>query len=332
MAQEPHAFLGVALIVAGTKIYVTTTEEYVRNQMIIEEAGKLYHIDEDTGLVTEASVVDEDTEALAEEYRIGDRVEVLGHAGEIVSIIPSVYGAAFGVRFDSGNIDEYGEQQLKRSSVEKKTYESPILEVFGRYEDYAQLPAYTDEEIDQKEAEARWLNFQARNMQEAHTAHGITRDSKLDEIVLTTSSDLKDLAEIRTNEGLESNQRYLSSFNRYTLEHDVQGGAVMGGSDDSSWLELETENLEVVETTDTDLATRATEVVAFLSREQLEDDDFMRVAGTYQYEYLQMTEAQQKVFDKFLTEARASRLKEIPAETKTASVVYDLDTTEDLFL
>jgi len=107
---------------------------------------------------------------------------------------------------------------------------------------------------------------------------------------------------------------------------------VLGGSDDSSWLDLETENLEVVETTDTDLATRATEVVAFLSREQLEDDDFMRVAGTYQYEYLQMTPEQQKLFDKFLTEARASRLSEIPAETKTASVVYDLDTTEDLFL
>jgi len=299
--------------------------------MIIEEAGKLYHIDEETGLVTEASIMDEETESIVGEYRIGDRVEVLGHAGEIISIIPSIYGAAYGVKFDGGDVDEFGETQLKRSSVEKKTYESPIMEVFGRYEDYQELPTYTEDEIESKEAEARWLNLQARQLQEAHAQHGVTRDPKLDEIVLTTSSDIKDIQEIRTNAGLESNQRYLSSFNKYKLAEEIDSGAVMGGSDDASWLYTETDDLETVETTDTDLAVRATEVVAFLSREQLEDDEFMRVAGAYQYEYLQMDEEQRGMFDRLLADARSARLKELPTETKTAST-FNLDDATDIYL
>jgi len=300
--------------------------------MILEEAGKLYHIDEETGLVTEASLIDENTEAIADEFRIGDRVEVLGHAGDVVSIVPSYYGAAFGVRFDNGDVDEFVETQLKRSSVDKKSYESPLLEVFGRYEEYADLPSYTDEELERKEAEARWLNFQARTMQEAHAAHGMQRDNKLDEIIITTSSDIGEIDDIRKNADRDDNKRYLSSFNQYKLADEISGGAIMGGSDDSSWLGAETEDLEVVETTDVDLAARATEVVAYLTREQLSDDEFMRVAGTYQYEYLQMSDGQQKLFDKFLAEARAEKLKELPTEQKTAATIYDLDDATDIYL
>ncbi len=299
--------------------------------MVIEESGKLYHIDEETGLVTEASLADEDTAAIADEFRVGDRVEVLGHAGEVISIIPSYYGAAFGIKFDDGNVDEFVESQLKHSSVEKKTYETPVLEVYGRYDEYVELPTYTEDELEIKEAEARWLRHQAQSLQSAYSEGGLDNDPKLEEIVLTTTSDLSDIEDVKNNANLESNQRYLSSFNKYRLADTIDGGAVMGGSDDADWLGGVTEDIEVPQTLDTDLATRATEVVTALTKEQLEDDEFMRVAGAYQYQYLQMTDAQQKTFDAYLAAARATRIKELPTETKTAST-YDLDDATDLYL
>jgi len=300
--------------------------------MVIEEAGKVYHIDDETGLVTEASLI-EDAEALSDEFRIGDRVVVSGQFGEVVSVIPSYYGAAFGVQFDNGDVDEFGESQMARTAAEKKaSYESPILEIFARYAAYQEMEIYTPEEQEAKRAEARWLSLSASSLR-AHTGAYGEADPKLDEIVLTTRSDLKDLDELRLLVDTEANQKYLTSLNRYKISDEIHGyGASMGGKDDASWLSLEEDNLEVIVTTDADLAARATEVVAFLSREQLLDDDFMRVAGTYQYEYLQMDPTQKKTFDRLLSKARVEKIKELPVETKTASTTFDLEDTTDIFI
>lgn len=302
--------------------------------MLIQENGKLYNIDEDSGLVTEASLVTEEVTDLDEEYRLGDRVEVVGSVGQIVSMVPSYYGVAFGIRFDNGDFDEFTEGQLKRSVAEKKTYDSPIMEIFERYDAYNEMPAYTAEELDRKEAEARWLNLNATTLR-AHASSGMP-DPKLDEIVMTTQSDLRDIKEHRENAETEDNKEYLSSLNKYKLAEDIGSyGGALGGHDDASWLLEGTEGMEVVETTDTDLATRATEVVSSLTREQLEDDDFLALVSSYQREYLQIADAnsdQGKAFASYLLQARKDRLEELPAEQKTASVEYNLDDATDIFI
>lgn len=295
--------------------------------MIVEESGKLYNIDEETGLVTEASVVNPELE---DEFHLGDRVEVTGSTGQIVSIVPSYYGVAFGVRFDDGEFDEFLETQLKRSTVETPTYDSPYNEVMARFTSYRELPTYTNDELDAKESEARWLKLRATTMV-ADRSLSLGEQNELGQILLTTADDLREIEELRANS--EESQQYLARFNHYKVAEDIaSGGVVVGGKDDASWLDKATEGMEVVETTDADLATRATEVVSVLGREQLADDEFMRVAGSYQHSYLKLNADQIKTFNVFLTQAREARLKELPTETKTASVEYNLDDATDIFI
>lgn len=297
--------------------------------MVVEENGKLFNIDEETGLVTEASTVEE--EELANEFRLRDRVEVLGSVGEIVSMVPSYYGVAFGVRFDDGDFDEFVEGQLKRSAVDKPNYNSPLSEVMGRYSTYQDLPTYTNSELDVKEAEAKWLRLRATTLvNDSSLSSG--EQNELGVILLTTNQDLRDISESRVN--TEENQAYLSRFNNYRLADEISGGAVMGGRDDASWLESAIEGMEVVETTDADLAARATEVVASLSKEQLQDDEFLSLVAGYQREYLQIddpTSEQGKKLASYLLSARAERLKNL-TETKTASIEHNLDDATDIFI
>lgn len=295
--------------------------------MVVEENGRLYNIDDETGLVTEASTVQ--PEELEDEFRLGDRVEVLGSVGKIVSMVPSYYGVAFGVRFDDGNFDEFVEGQLKRSSVEAPTYSSPHLEVMARYAAYQELPTYTNDELDEKETEAKWLRLRATTLVgDKSLSNGEQND--LGTVLLATTQDLRDIEELRHT--TEDNQRYLAGFNQYRIADDITGGgAAMGGKDDASWLDSAAEGMTVTETTDVDLAARATEVVSILTREQLQDDEFMSVASSYQHKYLQLTPDQVKQFNKYLAEARQSRIKDLP-ETKTASVEYNLDDATDIFI
>lgn len=296
--------------------------------MVVEENGKLYNIDEETGLVTEASTVEE--EELANEFRLGERVEVLGSVGEIVSMVPSYYGVSFGVRFDDGDFDEFMESQLKRSNVDKPAYDSPFSEVMGRFAAYQELPAYTNDELDAKEAEAKWLRLRATTLV-ADRDLSTGEQNELGSILLTTNQDLRDISEVRIH--TEENQQYLSRFNKYKIADEIAGGATMGGKDDASWLQSAAEGMEVVETTDADLAARAVEVVASFSKEQLEDDEFLALATGYQREYLQIDASSDdgKKFATYLLQARADRLKNLP-ETKTASVQYDLDDATDIFI
>lgn len=92
--------------------------------MIIKENGKLYNIDEETGLVTETSFDSEPEEVVVveefqDDFRTGDRVAVDNEEGTIISIISSVYGPAIGIQFDDGSIDEYPEERLSRVQTEE---------------------------------------------------------------------------------------------------------------------------------------------------------------------------------------------------------------------
>jgi len=297
--------------------------------MIVQENGRYYQIDEETGLVTEAKAEDlpEGAEVISaddlqEEFRIGDRVEADGALGEIVSITSSVYGPAFGVRFDDGGVDEYPEMALKRSAVEKPDFETPVDEVLQRFEAYQNMPALTNDEIDRKEKEARWLNLRARALC-TDSKLAFSSQNDLHHVVLVTREDLNDIDTLR--EQSADNQEYVASFNRYKVASEFSGyGGALGMKGDASWLDNALEGMEVVETTDTNLAARATEVVASLSREQLENDETVQIAASYQRDYLQLDDDQARKFSSYLESARQERLKE-PQEKVASTTDESLD-------
>jgi hypothetical protein len=305
----------------------------VKSNMIVRESGKVYELDDETGRVVSVTEEEEVIESAAEDFKIGSRVEVEGELGEVVTLVSSWAGVAYGVRFDDGSLDEFQEHQLKLSSVEEKPdYDSPVAEVLDRFSSYQESPQYTNEEITEKEREARWLNLRARSLV-TDSKLALSQQNDLGRVVIVTGNDLSELKELRSRS--EDSETYLSSLSRYALSKEVNGyGASLGMKGDTSWLDMGAEGMEVVETTDSDLAARATEVVAALSREQLEDDEFMRVASSYQQEYLQMTEEQVAKFDSYLAAAKKDRLKNL-GEAKTASTeeenLDDFDTTQ-LFL
>src|SRR5688572_13630609 len=114
--------------------------------MIIRENGKLYNIDDETGLVTEASFDEAREEDVieADEYqdlRVGDRVTVDEEEGTVISIVSSIYGPAFGVRFDDGGVDEYLEDRLSRVETEAPDFETPFKEIVARFSTYEGSPA-----------------------------------------------------------------------------------------------------------------------------------------------------------------------------------------------
>jgi hypothetical protein len=289
----------------------------VRIEMLVREGDKLYNVDEETGLVTEASEPEDD------DLRIGDRVEVEGELGTVISITASLYGPAFGVRFDSGEVDEYPEPLLKSSSVEAPDRETPVKEVLSRFSSYEEMPVFTNDEISVKEREASWLNRRAKSLVTDSTL-SLTEQNELGHVVLVTANDLLDLKERHTS--TEESDRYVRQFNRYNISDEVgSGGVVLGMTrGDTSWLGGALEGMEVVETTDKDLAARAAEVVAAFSKEQLEDDNFMRLAASYHHEYLQLETDEAKKFDSYLVTAKKEKLRDLPEE-KTASTDSDLD-------
>jgi hypothetical protein len=291
--------------------------------MIIKENGKLYHIDEETGLVTEASAVETeeviDADELREELRTGDRVTVNDEEGTIISIVSSVYGPAIGVRFDDGSVDEFDEMQLERVASEAPEWETPFKEVVGRYEAYEQLPAFTREEIEMKMAEARELNLQAKTL--IKDTATFADQAELDRVIVSTSTDLKDLTEIRDSE--EANAEYVGRMNSvgYELDDRWKDSHRVGAGDDISWVEDAFSDIE--DTNDADLAAAAVEMVNSFSAEQLADDEFVALASSYQHERLSATEEQKAKFAGYVKQAAAD--KKPVEQPKTASTDEDLD-------
>lgn len=278
--------------------------------MIIKENGKLYNIDEETGLVTEASSVETpeeviEAEELRDELRIGDRVTVGQEEGTIVSIISSVYGPAFGVRFDDGGLDEYPEERLARVETPEPDYETPVKEVLSRYEVYETLPSYTRDEIEAKIAEARHLNLRAKALI-TDSKLAFSDQVELDRVVLATGTDLLDFKTLK--DSAEANEEYLSGFQgaQFEMAPQFKNTASYGATDDASWVDSAFHDIE--ETTDADLAVTAQEMVNRLSVEQLNDAETVALSSSFQLETLVATDEQKEKFASYVQAAIEEKL------------------------
>jgi hypothetical protein len=294
------------------------------------EGGKRYVID-DKGLVIEAAVVEESQEETVEEQplALGDRVEVAGQLGEIVSRISGVYGMTYGVRFDDGLLGEYLDDVISRTEVEKVKWDTPIEQVKADWEEYQKLPGITADEIDQKSALARKINI---------TAKALVTDSKtslsdqvvLDQMVIVTGTDLLDLKEARERVSLDREASYLEALPKYKIPNEVL--AMQGMSrEDASWLHTAAEDAET-EVNDFDweshLASEASSSVRSLTIEQLESDSFMEEVANYRLasQPLGLTDEKRELFANLLVEARKAAIeaRKAEGEVRTAAVEEDL--------
>lgn len=298
--------------------------------MVIKENNKLYNIDEETGLVTEASVVNDaeevvDTDEYQDDFRTGDRVTVDGEEGTIVSIISSVYGPAFGIAFDDGSVDEYPEEKLSRAETEEPDYETPLKEVQARFAAYEVLPAYTRGEIEAKSDEARNLNLRAKALI-TDSKLSYAEQMELDRIVLTTGTDLEDFKVLRDAEN--ANEDYIRQFegSRFELASEFRNVARVGAADDASW--VDNAFVDIEETNDADLAVAAQQLVDNLTVEQLQDEEFVAMASSFPLEYLAATEEQTAKFASYVKEASEKKIADYEPveETVDESDLDDFDT------
>jgi hypothetical protein len=303
------------------------------SDMKIEENGKVYNLDPNTGLITEASVKGEATLNIAEpksvvaevKVLLGSRVEADGQLGEVVSKTNSPYGEVFGIRFDDQSVGEFVASQLTLSDIEPIDFATPINEVTSRYDAYEELPSYTKEEIEAKQREARWLNLRAKALITDKNT-GLSDQIALDHIVVSTATDILDLKESMESADLAHEADYLSSFNEYEIggQYDYSSGVTMGSQGDASWLIEAADDFEYQGTTEADLASKAVEIVSKFTREQLETPGFIKDAMGFQADYLNMDEDQQAAFAAYVDMARDEKLAEEP-EAKIAAVEEDLD-------
>lgn len=312
--------------------------------MIIEENGKLYNIDEATGLVTLAATAEvglEDEPTLPEtpwqsvtEFHGGERVEVDGNGGHVVNVTSSMYGDAIAVRHDDGRVEEYPVEVVKFANNPALRSDNPIEAIREQYTAYEALPAITAAEIAHKSKVAKQLLADTKAILLRTSAVGDA--AVLDSMAFRLAADLKDFEDSAELLLMADNAEYLSSQPRYRTAENFSSPApnlgVRSNAADASWLELEDENFVYAETSDADMAARAAETVAYFSRAQLEDDSFIADAASFQAGYLGVNDDPEKRarFASYIERARQEKLAEPVKEAKVAAVdedVTDFDAT-----
>lgn len=291
-----------------------------------EENGKVYTMN-DNGIVVEASEKVVETETPVEPLKIGGRVEAEGKRGTVRARTSSVYGDAFAVQFDDGSFEEYtaGDLSTGDASEDDTVFASTFDEAKARLEAYESLPVYTVEEIKEKLAAAEKLHFVAESAIRGHEVSLQDRIA-LDNILLITSNDKRELIQMQHEASLEQDDRYKRvAGNRYSLSENVEnyGGPLMGsaGNEDASWLEDAFDGMTVTEVTDEDLAVTAQQMVDRLEHAHLANDDVVRDAILFQEDYLGLkgdVENSAK-FAGYVDAARKVKLDK-SAQTKEASV------------
>jgi hypothetical protein len=299
--------------------------------MIIEENGKLYNIDEATGLVTlaateEAGLEDAPEVTLPFEFTGGERVEADGHSGQVVAVTSSMYGDAVAVRHDSGQVVEYAVGDVKLANVDWHITSSsnPFASIQEMMVAYEEMPTYTVKEIDEKIKMATQLKAAAGVF--VRESGATSETALVDQMAFRLASDLKDLEEARMHTSVGDD--YVGNQPRYRLAENFSAPAPnmgMTGKGDASWLELE-DGDGFSETTDADIAARAVETVAHFERHELENDEFVEDAVQFQASYLGLTSGEDRAkLAKFVEQARQDELAKPQAEKKEAAAEENLD-------
>lgn len=301
----------------------------------IIENGKRYVFDENN-IVVEASDVENTDAETTEEVRpvsLGDRVEVEGRLGKVVSRLPdeyaSVYGLAVGVSFDDGDFGEYLEEHVSHSDEDAITYDKPLDQVKADWDSYQGMPEYTLEEVEAKARVARSLNVTSKALvTDQRTAFSDKVD--LDHIILATANDLFDLKD--RAERLEvSTSDYLDKQPKYRLPAQIIQ-ETSRSSEDASWLlESADEAVEELGNLDWDahLQSEALKATSRLEPEQLENEGFMEAVAEYREATMPLgfNDEKRAQFRAALELARKSALEERAVQhvAKTAAAAEGLE-------
>jgi septation ring formation regulator EzrA len=290
--------------------------------MIVNENGKSYRIE--NGRVVAAT-------AETRDITLEDRVIVGKKLGKVVSSVPSIYGQAIGVRFDDGSFGEFSPDAVERAAEDKlaKIAGQSTADGFeAEYKEYTQLPENTLEDVEEKIHYARQLNLRAAA---ARTNSQIPLADTIlyDKIVTATGVDLLDLKQMQEAHRVVESQEYLESLPQFELPETMSGSFGMTRGGDASWLGAE--EIEETPIDEANLAQLASTAVASLTREQLEDPDFMRQVIQYRNEYLPDDSTVRTKFAGLLKEARKAKLAFNDENVRTASVVNYVDVNGDEF-
>ena len=337
--------------------------------LTIEENGRIYKIDDDTGLVVEAS----------EKLKVGasdcpkchDAVLAQDENGDVYCpnckahwpkqeyvdkyVSPNfppnkseklkvgdrvtfgtdregVIRDAFSTLYGlSYDVDgeEIPGEFVKAASSEVK-YENDIAEIVAEFDSYNQMYVATSEEIDNKEAEARRLKLKASALA-SNSKIALDERVKLDSIVVETTADLMDLDDLRDTYRLMENDNYLSKFRNHREGPISLSGGAMGGQDDASWLGLNDYDIDPQTIEESELVARASTLVYDSRRDLLENDDFFKEAL-----YFANRAIPEEKWEEFARLAQISRVQRIAEEpfVKEANVSggVDLDDNFDTTL
>lgn len=279
----------------------------------IEENGKVYLLDEETGLVVEAKDAEQKTASVKEtiELALNERVEVDGRPGKVVSRIASIYGMVLGIRFDDGSFDERLEDEVTASTQEAMRFDTPIDQVKADWEKYQEMPAFTEEQLDAKARLARSLNITAKALV-TDKRTSLSDQVILDGVVVVTGTDLIDIKE--QIERVTVGDSYVTSMPQYAYPNEVAASSEFSRSD-ASWLSLsadEAENDTNDFNWDSHLSNEALKATSRLEDEQLKSDDFMDAVADFREAAMPVgfnAEHRDK-FRALLTEARKDALTE----------------------
>jgi hypothetical protein len=249
----------------------------------------------------------------------GKRVSHREKEGTIVSIVPGLYGDAYGVKFDDGKVAEFLAEQLIPVESAAPIFLSAVEAINSDYIDYESIPANTYDELEDKTKVARSINLRAKSLI-LDSKLSMNDRVQLDKIIISTAADISDFKEGQMHLQEIEAEAYLARAPKYELNDEFIGWGSVARTktdEDISWVNDIDADLGQVD--DATLISLASDAIKSLSREQLEDEGFME--DVHYYNTLRLPNEAAPRFAKFLREAVAMKLEEpVQVIAKEASV------------
>lgn len=298
---------------------------------IVEENGKFYQFDNNGNVVKAASSLEEfeegevvkttPEEVLANYRDNHTRVSVDNKEGNMISKITTMYGDVYGVQFDDDTVGEYTADEIVSLESITAEYDDSVAEIKGRFTEYQNMLALTEEEIEEKSKEARLLNLKVKTVL-SHEEPSYTDQEILHHIAVITDNDLLDLKETQERTQFESQEEYLSSMPKFEAKVDEVAGVALGHTGDAAW--LDTLELEPRKVSDVELCNEAVATVSNLELEEMSDPEFFNMVTEYKRSSLDLTDEEYQKFRTLVKGAANERIKAIK-QTKVASVEKEVE-------